>query len=427
MLHNERTLIGKQIGKAMESIELYRRPSAMEPMFPERNRLEDRAIDLIEASAALEEKLHPITRRSVVELVRSLNSYYSNLIEGHATHLLDIERAMKDDFSSEPAKRARQVESRAHIEVDRLIDERLREKEEPTITSREFLRWIHREFYERMPDEFRMIRHRPTNEEVVVVPGELRDREVETGRHLAPASDAIPELLDYFSKRYDLSSLGRIEKVLAFAASHHRLLWIHPFLDGNGRVARLFTNAYARLAGISGYGLWTVSRGLARRRADYMSALAGADSSRRNDHDGRGNLSLGALTEFCAFFFETCLDQISFMDEILDLDGLAKRIAGYISLRSREMIPNRGPIREEARHLLVEAMSHGELERGETGRITGLGTRTARSLVSHLVDEGLLFSETPKGPLRLGIPAKVVSYYFPRLYAEEGVATPVES
>jgi len=391
----------------------------MEPMFPDRARVEDSAIEVIERSAALEEKVHRITRRSVVELVRSLNSYYSNLIEGHATHLADIERALKGEYSADPAKRARQVESRAHIEVDRLIDERLRGDPDTSITSKDFLCWIHRELYERMPEEYRVVDPPSTDEAVTVVPGELRRREVETGRHVAPAHDAIPALLDHFSRRYDLARLGRIEKVMAFAAGHHRLLWIHPFLDGNGRVARLFTDACARRAGIEGYGLWTASRGLARRREDYMSALAHADSPRRGDHDGRGNLSLGALTEFCAFFFETCLDQIAFMNTLLELDGLAKRIAGYVSLRSRGMVPGREPIREEASHLLVEAMSHGEIERGEAGRITGLGTRTARSLVSRLVDEGLLFSQTPKGPLRLGLPSEVVGYYFPRLYSEE--------
>lgn len=408
----------------MESEELYRRPSAMEPMFPDRARLEDRAIEVIERSAALEGKLHPITRRSVVELVRSLNSYYSNLIEGHATHLADIERALKGDYSAEPARRARQLESRAHVEVDRLIEERLRENPDTSITSRDFLCWIHREFYERMPEGYRVVDHPSTDESVTVAAGELRRREVETGRHIAPAHDAVPALLDHFSHRYDLPRLGRIEKLLAFAASHHRLLWIHPFLDGNGRVARSFTDAFARRVGIEGYGLWTVSRGLARRREDYMSALAHADSPRRGDHDGPGNLSLSALTEFCAFLFEACLDQIAFMNTLLELDGLAGRITGYVSLRSRGMVPEREPIREEAGHLLVETMSHGEVERGEAGRITGLGTRTARSLVSRLVEEGLLFSETPKGPLRLGLPAEVVGYYFPRLYPEEVAIIP---
>ncbi len=162
-----------------------------------------------------------------------------------------------------------------------------------------------------------------------------------------------------------------------------------------------------------------MSLGLARRRDEYMAALAGADSERRNDYDGRGNLSLQALGEFCRFFLGTCLDQIEFMAGMLELDGLARRIIGYVELRGHGIVPGRDHLRPEAGRLLVEALHHGEVERGAAARVTGLGTRTARSLVSKLIAEELLYSETPKGPLRLGLPMDAVSYYFPRLYSDE--------
>jgi Fic family protein len=89
---------------------------------------------------------------------------------------------------------------------------------------------------------------------------------------------------------------------MAAIASHHRLMWIHPFLDGNGRVARLYTDAcFCRLP-LPGYGLWNVSRGLARRRDEYMAALTSADAPRRNDYDGRGSLSNDELARFCYCF-----------------------------------------------------------------------------------------------------------------------------
>jgi Fic family protein len=79
-------------------------------------------------------------------------------------------------------------------------------------------------------------------------------------------------------------------------------MWIHPFLDGNGRVTRLYTDACFHKLPLSGYGLWNISRGLARRRDDYMSALTQGDAPRRNDLDGRGNLSNEGLVKFCDFF-----------------------------------------------------------------------------------------------------------------------------
>jgi Fic family protein len=51
-----------------------------------------------------------------------MNCYYSSLIENHNTTLIDIERALKDDFAKEPEKRNLQLEAKAHIEVQAMID-----------------------------------------------------------------------------------------------------------------------------------------------------------------------------------------------------------------------------------------------------------------------------------------------------------------
>jgi len=93
----------------------------------------------------------------MVALLRQMNSYYSNLIEGHSIHPLDIERAMKQEFADEPAKRLLQLESQAHIEVQKLIEDQLERSPETNICSSQFLTWIHHAFYERMPVEFRWI------------------------------------------------------------------------------------------------------------------------------------------------------------------------------------------------------------------------------------------------------------------------------
>ena len=61
--------------------EVYDHPSAMEPLLPAENAaLEELAFELTRLSARLGSAIHPITRSAVVEVVRSMNSYYSNLI-----------------------------------------------------------------------------------------------------------------------------------------------------------------------------------------------------------------------------------------------------------------------------------------------------------------------------------------------------------
>ncbi len=43
-----------------------------------------------------------------------MNCYYSNLIEGHDTHPVDIERALRHDYSDDPRTRNLQLEAAAH-------------------------------------------------------------------------------------------------------------------------------------------------------------------------------------------------------------------------------------------------------------------------------------------------------------------------
>ena len=280
---------------------IYTRVSQMEPMLPsaQGSELSDLSVEVVRQSAALSTALHPVTRRAVAELVRAMNSYYSNLIEGHNTHPVDIERALARDYSHDPAKRALQMESAAHVEVQRLVEQRLAAEPTLEICAPDFLGWVHREFYERLPDEFRRVQT-PTGDVKIVEPGRLRQDEVTVGRHLAPAAEALPEFLQRFAAAYGSANLSAIDRVVATAAAHHRLAWIHPFLDGNGRVTRLFTHAYLDKARIDGHGLWTVSRGFARNRDAYLAKLAGADEHRRGDLDGRGNLSNQGLLDCLA-------------------------------------------------------------------------------------------------------------------------------
>jgi Fic family protein len=326
---------------------------------------------------------------------------------------------MRNDYSAEPAKRDLQLESLAHIECQRLIEERVALDPGIAVADADFLRWIHRMFYERLPDNMRAARNDATGEIAVVVPGEFRQREVRVGRHIGPPSGSVQRFVDRFSKFYRLDSFPGTGPIVAVAAAHHRLMWIHPFLDGNGRVARLFSDAWFRRMPLPGYGLWNVSRGLARRRNDYMSALTWGDAARRNDLDGRGNLSNEGLTSFCRFFIDVCIDQIDFMTKQLDLPGLLKRVEGYVALRSTGTLPSPDetgePLRPEASRMICEAFLRGEVGRGDIVRVSGLAERTGRKLLGRLLDERLLASDTPKGPVSFGLPAHAADYIIPGL------------
>jgi Fic family protein len=391
--------------------------SLMTPLLPERtDDLKDLALEVIQRSASLGTRQHPLTLHALRELLYIINSYYSNLIEGHNTHPCDIVRAMQQQYDADPEKRNLQLENVAHIMVQRQMETWLHEEPTLNIAGQEFLCSLHREFFKQMPEEFRAMTNPETGR---VVPGELRTESVEVGQHAPPGQDRLEGLLTRFGATYAPERHHGAAKLVAAAVAHHRLMWIHPFVDGNGRVARLFTEACLQRIPVHGSGLWSLSRGLARRNADYKAALAWADAPRHGDLDGSGSLSSEGLIKFCQFFLEVCLDQVEYMGTLLQLDGMVERVRGYVQLRGTSMIPNppgMDNLRPEAGRMLQEVLLLGEVPRGAVIEASGLKERTGRNLLAQLLAEGLLVSDTPKGEVRMGFPIHAAGWFFPELY-----------
>ncbi len=389
-------------------------PTLMEPMLVaegsrHRTELLDLALDLTQKSAGFRRSLPASILGSLATLVRAMNCYYSNLIEGHDTHPIDIERALKNDYSGDTRKRDLQLEAKAHIAVQKWIDEGGLVTIRPSST--QGIREIHRRFCEMLPDDLLWVEDPHTKQRERVVPGGLRTRDVQVGDHVAISPGAVPRFLQRFAQVY--GTTGKTDSIIAVAAAHHRLLWIHPFLDGNGRVARLMSHAML-LTLLDTGAVWSVARGLARSVERYKELLANCDLPRRNDLDGRGSLSEEALAAFTQFFLTTCIDQVTFMEGLMQPDQLRTRILLWAEEESRL---NRLPPKSGT--LLEAILYRGELPRGDADTVLGTGARQARRIVSALVDRGVLESDSPRAPLRLVFPAALANRWMPGLFPEK--------
>ena len=192
-----------------------------------RSQLTDLAIELTKLSAGFRHSLPEGIVTALSALVRSMNCYYSNLIEGHDTHPVDIEKALKNDYSQEPEKRNLQKEAVAHISVQKWIDDGGL-KESP-VTQNNILE-IHCRFCELLPDDMLSNTYIDTQQSVTMQPGQYRHLDVKVGRHVPISPGAIPRFMTRFEDGY--SKLGKTDTIFSVATAHHRLLWIHPFLDG---------------------------------------------------------------------------------------------------------------------------------------------------------------------------------------------------
>ncbi len=373
-----------------------------------RSALADLAIELAARSAGFYHSLPEGLASALADLVRSMNCYYSNLLEGHNTHPVDIEKALRNDYSADSKKRDLQLEARAHIEVQLWIDKGgLSGKE----TSNEGVCELHRRFCEHLPEELQWVKDPSTGKKIKITPGELRKRDVQVGGHIAISPAVVPKFMKRFSDAY--GRLGISETIIASAAAHHRLVWIHPFLDGNGRVARLMSHAML-LKTLDTGGIWSISRGLARNEAEYKKHLSACDLTRRNDLDGRGNLSEEALAAFTKFFLEACLDQVNFMEQLIKPDQLRTRIL----LWADEEIAL-GNLPRPTKSILEPILYRGVLPRSEVAGILGASTRHARRVTEALSEFGIIKSDTSRAPWRLVFPASLASRWMPGLFPEQ--------
>jgi hypothetical protein len=161
-------------------------------------------------------------------------------------------------------------------------------------------------------------------------------------------------------------------------------------------------------------GIWSIARGLARNSHSYKSHLAACDLPRRNDLDGRGNLSEEGLASFTRFFLETCLDQVKFMEELVQPERLRSRILLWTEEEVRA-----GVLPAKAGSILEAILYRGKLPRGEIAGILGASDRHARRVVASLSEHGVITSESTRAPLRLTFPAKLATRWMPGLFPEK--------
>lgn len=392
-------------------------PSVFQPLVPEERVLGP----LLERAAALIADCHRLSAQAGTSLafalrplLRAMNSYYTNKIEGQHTRPADIERALAAQFDADIREARKQRLALAHIATEEDLEQSAVALPRGMLYDAGWVADIHRSLYERLPPEDRL-----TDEGHVVVPGALRQRDVSAGFHVAPPFAHVPGLLEAWGARYHKLA-GAELPVVGAACAHHRLLWIHPFIDGNGRTARLHTHLVLHAMGLT-QGLWSPMRGLARNHQAYYARLNDADLARRNDLDGRGPLSQEELVAFAAFFLDVCLDQVRFMTGMLNLAGLRERIGdllNYLAAHPWQIGSEKSVVKSDALEALHYTALMGEVERARFVAMTGLPARTGRRVLASLIDAGVLRAASSRAPVAFAVPLTSLRFLFPRLWPE---------
>ena len=401
--------------KKSQKFSLYDHPSQMEPLLPGEHRLGavlERAGDLIRKADRLAGWSPAGALSGLRQLLRSMNSYYSNRIEGQHTLPLEIEQALRNDYAQDADKARRQRLALAHMATEAQLEILWPQWSTQQVWSAQTVRDIHQDLFARLPEEDRIQGSGPAAQ--TLVPGQWRNREVSVGRHAAPAAAQLPAFMDRWAQTYRSVRRGEMQ-VVAMAAAHQRLAWIHPFLDGNGRVARLHSHLALGQMGLTN-GLWSPLRGFSRTQESYYAHLAAADEVRAGDLDGRGNLTETGLLAWIDYVIDICIDQVDFMTSQLSLGSMKDRIAACLAYE--EQVVRQGVRIESLRALHYLFAIQTELDRADFKAMLGLGDRLATAQISALLKRGLLQTDSPHGKLRFGVPQHALRFYFPNLWPE---------
>ena len=404
-----------------QKFQLYDQPSQMEPLLPGAFKIApllERASDLIRNADRLAGWSAAGTLPGLRQLLRSMNSYYSNKIEGQHTLPLEIEQALRNDYAKDADKARRQRLALAHMATELQLESLCSQWHHERVWRPQTIGEIHQDLFARLPLTDRV--QRTGNKTIKLEPGQWRQSEVSVGRHAAPAAKSLFDFLAHWSQTYGQARRGEMQ-VVAMAASHHRLAWIHPFLDGNGRVARLHSHLVLSHMGLTN-GLWSPLRGFARSQDAYYAQLAAADEPRAGDLDGRGNLTEAGLLTWIHYVIETCIDQVGFMTQLLSLEGMKDRIAACLNYE--EQVVKQGVRTEALRALHYLFSTQTDLDRADFKAMLGLGDRLATAQVSALLARGLLLTDSPYGKLRFGVPQHALRFYFPHLWPEAEAKKP---
>ncbi|WP_256347385.1 Fic family protein [Pseudomonas gingeri] len=341
-------------------------------------------------------------------ILRITNSFYSNLIEGQFTEPLTL-------APSAPKRSRKELSELAmtHIGAQQAFERATSvyaESPWATFFDPRFIARVHRRLFDgATPEQLRL------TDGSLLVPGQIRDaaqKEVAVGGHAAPASKAVPPMLVRMQQVYGRLPDAR-SRLIAAMAYHHRLAWVHPFVDGNGRSVRLITHLQLHKLGLAS-PLWSLSRGLARHQNAYYAYLANADKPRRGDLDGRGQLTQAGLFEFVGFMLETCLDQMRYTERTLGINHLKGRLEVIFKWEPR--ILKAGVKLESARavHILF---TQGKISRADFKVFTGLSERTAIEQLKILVNLGIVENLSPKArDLYPGLPIWFAQLLFPDLH-----------
>jgi len=370
------------------------------------------ADELPKLAGRLEGLLAPETAKTVSRLMRLTNSYFSHLIEGEFIEPAGLESRVRIEQRKEL-----RLSASTHIQAQESLERALSHYRNATwdvLFHRDMLCRVHHRLFTGVAKNGLRLK-----DGRILVPGEMRDQaqqNVVVGNHSAPSWKSVDQLIRRMQQIYGQAPDPR-SRLLSALAYHHRLAFVHPFEDGNGRLARMMTHLQLMKLGI-GSPLWSISRGIARVQGEYFDCLRAADRLTRGALVESGQPTHAGLIEFVRFMLLICKGEINYMSEAMGVKTLRERLERIVRYEPRFVDAG---VKQEAARALHLLLIQGEVARADFKVYLGLKERTAIEQLQALIKLDVVEAPSPKSrALYPSLPVWLSQLIFPDLFRRYG-------
>jgi len=159
--------------------------------------------------------------------------------------------------------------------------------------------------------------------------GAFRDRQVFVGRrvldgtglkevveYMPPPTGDVPQLAEEFFEWLNSDAAEKVNPILLAGIAHYEVARIHPFLDGNGRTARLMASVILYRSGFDHRRFFALDDHYDENRQVYYAAL---NTAQQNDGD---------ITQWLEYFTEGMLVSVNRVKEIAEKLELTPKESG---------------------------------------------------------------------------------------------------
>ncbi len=367
-----------------------------------------KAQNLCIGSAKLSSLCNEQFSQSLEKLWLICDSYYMNGLENQDIKIEYIYSATNSHFDSNAKIKNLQSLSLSFMETKKYFRTHASFYDNPY--AKELISDIHERFYFANNMES-FLKLSSKGKTYTMQPGVIREMDVMRRGEQSLEASLLNAVLHYFEDSYFPSLKEDIATRLIYAiCAYHRLLWMHPFLFANERIANMFLDFLFSYIRVDGGGLWSLARGIKRHKKEYMEALLKAD--KKSNVYGRGELCEKGLEEFVCFMLDVCNEEIEF--GLKNFPKIPQRLHNYVKL-SQSGFFDQDPLPKHSELLFEKLLVYGEFPRGEIKNLIGKQDRASTYFTKRLSELGFIYSDTPRGNLKMNFNLHLASKLFPEL------------